>query len=136
MRKLGIVLSAGVALVVTGVLAPSILFESQDYQVQYSHRRTPYTDARIYSMLFTSRYYVYLPHAEHHAWWLIDLDEKMIYLPATPARRLGLWWRPGGDEPGAAIDFDVKVGKWNWSFGDDEIRFRNDILDCVMIRQQ
>lgn len=118
-----------------GTLGSMVLWERDTYRGQYTYDGIHYLDVRVYSAWLEHRYYVHLPGARTHSWWLIDPEKRMIYLPNAPRSRLGLWWKPPGEVSGIAIDFDVKIGTWQWSYSEKEIRFANEVLDCVVERR-
>ncbi len=66
--------------------------------------------------------YLELPGATHE-WWAVDRFEPKIYQAHPPRTFLGTRTYPEDQAYGVTVDFDLKIGRYTWEFGDRRCRF-------------
>ena len=107
-----------------------VLVKCSDFQVVYRVGEQDYVDGVVYRKWGDrANRYLYLPNEDNHPWWRFQTTGEL--LQSTPAPyRLGPIWLVQGVLKGASIDFDVKIGPWDYQRAEQGLEFKNSSLYC------
>jgi hypothetical protein len=107
-----------------------VLMRKGGYVIRYTYQGVAYDDGVVYGRwLDSENQYLHLPHSDLHPWWRMNVSKQMLQSLNRPAQWGPFWWM--GTVPlGVGIDFDVKIGHWDWRFEPHLVRFANADLTC------
>lgn len=137
--KSKITIAAALAVIVIGITAlfryTQPLVRSDGLQVIYGEGETFRENAVVYTPLFTDGMaYIHLPDArQRYQWWLVDLDQPVIYSIDAPHFFISLAYAMKREVPGRRIDNTAAMGDWDWLIGQDTLSFAAGGFSCTVI---
>jgi len=104
-------------------------------EVAYRTESGQQEDGEAYRRACTDLYYVFLPSADHHKWYVVDFDRQWVGIPCRPRPVLGVECANAETPSGVGIDFACKVGEWDWEFVKEGVTFSQDEFSCTIRRK-